>query len=243
MELESKVAIVSGGAVRIGRALSLALAGEGCHVFIHYGRSFGAAEETKAAVEALGVKARIYAADLEDPSSVRGIVPAAISHFGRVDVLINNAAIFLSGRLADTSQQIWDRQFAVNLTAPFILCQDFAAQIPAAGRGSIINLTDARIYRPAADHFAYRLTKAALLAMTETLAHDLAPRITVNALALGAILPPHDKDEEYLQDLTRKRLPLQEHGSSNHVAQNVLHLLSQDFLTGVSIRVDGGEFL
>ena len=243
MELKSKVAIVTGGAVRIGQAITLALAREGCDILIHYGRSSGPAKETMASVEAIGAKATIHQADLSDPAEVRGIVPAAVSHFGRADILINNGAIFLPGGLKETTLDMWERQFAINLQAPFLLSQALANQIPENGRGAIVNITDARIFRPAADHVAYRLTKSALLTMTEALAHDLAPRITVNALALGAILPPPGKGEDHLRKLSQTRVPLGIPGDPDIVADNLLHLLRQDFLTGVTIRIDGGEFL
>jgi NAD(P)-dependent dehydrogenase (short-subunit alcohol dehydrogenase family) len=243
MELKSSVAVVTGGAVRIGRAISLALAGEGCHVLIHYGSSTDQAIETLELVTELGANAAIHQADLSNSAEVRTIIPSAISHFGKVDILINNGAVFLPGGLEETTEEAWDKQHAINLKSPFFLCQDFARQIPVDGRGAIVNITDARVYRPAADHIAYRLTKAALITMTETLAHDLAPRIAVNALALGAILPPSGKGEDHLLALSRSSIPLRIPGNSGIVAENIIHLLRQDFLTGVTIRIDGGEFL
>jgi glucose 1-dehydrogenase len=243
MEFESRVAVITGGAVRIGRELTLALAQRGCDVLIHYGKSAGPAEETKSAAEAYGVRADIYGADLTKAVNVNGIIPAAVSRFGRVDILINNAAIFLEGDLRQTTQQMWDRQFAVNLRAPYLLCRDFARQLPEDHHGAIVNIGDARIYRPGADHFAYRLTKHALQAMTENLALDLAPSITVNAVALGAILPPPGEGIEFLKGLTQTLVPLGKPGNPQTVAENVLHLLSQDFLTGVTVRIDGGQFL
>jgi len=243
MELKSKTAIVTGGAVRIGKAITLALAREGCDILIHYGRSVDQARSTLASVTVMGVKAAIHQADLSDPAAVRTIIPAAVSNFGRVDILVNNGAIFMPGGLMETTEELWDRQIAINLKAPFFLSQAFAKQIPEDGRGAIVNITDARIYRTAADHIAYRLTKDSLVTMTESLAQDLAPQITVNALALGAILPPPGMGEEHLTKLSQTRIPLGVHGSPELVADNLLHLLKQDFLTGVTIRVDGGEFL
>jgi len=243
MNLAGKVAVVTGGAIRVGRAISLALAQAGCHVFIHYGHSAGPALETKEKIEANGVEAEVFSADLADVTSTQLIIPAAVDRFGRVDILINSAAIFLEGDLADTTVKMWDSQFAINLKAPFILSQAFAAQVPPGAEGAIVNIVDARIFRPAADHFAYRLTKSGLLTMTQNLAYDLAPNIRVNAVALGAILPPPGKDDAYLENLAQLRIPLQRAGNAGMVAQNVLHLLSQDFLTGVTIRIDGAEFL
>ncbi|MGW8319671.1 MAG: SDR family oxidoreductase [Candidatus Promineifilaceae bacterium] len=243
MNLEGKVALVTGGAIRVGRAITLALASAGCSVFIHYGRSERPAHETKAEAEAMGVQAHIYSADLADAAAAQTVIPQAVDRFGRIDVLVNSAAIFLSGRLADTTLEMWESQFAINLRAPFLLSQAFASQDRLGDEGAIVNIVDARVFRPAADHFAYRLTKSGLLAMTETLAHDLAPRIRVNAVALGAILPPPGQDRSYLENLAQERVPLKRHGNAEIVAQNVLHLLRQDFLTGVTIRIDGGEFL
>ena len=242
MELKGKVALVTGGAVRVGKALTLALARAGCDVFIHYGRSEGPAKETQAEAEKLGVAAHIYSADLAEAGAVAGVIPAAVGRFGRVDVLVNSAAIFPEDdTVENTNAGGFDTLVAVNLRAPYLLSQAFAAQVSAQGK--IINILDARIRQPAPDHFVYRLTKAALATMTGQMAHALAPKITVNAVALGAILAPPGKDEAYLQNLAEERVPLKRHGSPEIVADNVLHLLRHDFLTGVTIPIDGGEFL
>jgi len=244
MELKGKVALVTGGAVRVGRALTLALAGAGCHVFIHYGRSAGPAQETQAAAQALGVKAQIYSANLLDAAETQAIVPAAVDRLGPVDILINSAAIFPeTDSFAGTDLALWDKLLAVNLRAPFLLSQAFAAQVPAGGQGKIINVLDARLRHPAPDHFVYRLTKGGLWNMTEMAAHTLAPRITVNGVALGAILPPPGQDISYLQNMADTEVPLKRPGSAEIVAEIVLHLLRQDFLTGVVIPIDGGQFL
>jgi glucose 1-dehydrogenase len=132
---------------------------------------------------------------------------------------------------------------AVNLRAPFFLSQAFAAQLPPDLEGQIVNITDARVLRAGFDHLAYRLTKSALVSLTQALALELAPRIRVNAVALGAILPPPGEDERYLQELARKDVPLQQPGNAEMVAANVLHLLRQPFLTGVILPIDGGQFL
>ena len=243
MELTSKTAVVTGGAVRIGRAISVALAEEGCHVFIHYGASQEEAKDTLAMVESRGVRASLYQADLTNLPAVRTIIPSAVSQFGKVDVLVNNAAVFLPGGLMDTREEEWEEQLAINLRAPYFLCQDFARQISKDERGSIVNITDARIYKPAVDHGVYRLSKSALKTMTETLALDLAPNINVNALALGAMLPPHGKGQVDLEAHSKKYIPLGVPGSVEIVTENLIHVLKQDFLTGATIRIDGGEFL
>jgi len=244
MELNGKAALVTGGAVRVGRAIVLALAEAGCNVLIHYGRSAGPAQETQADAIALRVEAFIYSADLSDDEAVQSIIPEAKRRFGQVDILINNAAVFPeTDTFGDTDSSLWEKLFNINLRAPFRLSQAFAAQIPEDGRGKIINIVDARVRRPETDHFVYRLTKGALWQMTEMMSLELAPRITANAVALGAILPPPGAEQAYLEKLAQTRIPLKRAGSTQIVTENVLHLLKQDFLTGVTIPVDGGEFL
>lgn len=244
MELKGKTALITGGAVRVGRALTLALAEAGCNVFIHYGSSAGPAQDAQDKARQFGVEAEIYSANLLDAAETQQILPAAAERFGRVDILVNSAAIFPEeDAFSTTDLALWDKLMAVNLRAPFLLSQAFAGQIPSDGQGKIINILDARVRRPLPDHFVYRLTKHGLWTMTEMLAHELAPRITVNAVALGAILPPPGADESYLQKLAQEKVPLKRPGSPEIVAANVLHLLRQDFLTGIIIPIDGGQFL
>ena len=244
MDLAGKVAVVTGGAVRVGRALTLALAEAGCNVFIHYGRSAQPAQETAVTAEKFGVKTAVFSADLSDIAQIQQVIPQAVNRFGQVDILINNAAIFPEeDSFSHTDPDLWQQLMTINLQAPFLLSQAFVAQLPADQAGKIININDARLNRPLPDHFVYRLAKGGLWQMTEMLAHELAPRITVNAVALGAILPPPGADNSYLQRIAAERIPLRRAGSAAIVAQNVLHLLRQDFLTGVTIPLDGGEFL
>ena len=188
MELHGKTAVVTGGAIRVGRAIALALAEAGCNVFIHYGRSAQPAQQTQAEAAAFGIIAHIYSADLADADATQSIIPAAQAQFGQVDILINNAAIFPDeDSFTSTDLALWDKLMTVNLRAPFLLSRAFAAQIPANGQGKIVNINDGRIRRPAPDHFVYRFSKGGLWQMTEMLAQELAPRITVNQVALGAI--------------------------------------------------------
>lgn len=249
MDLQGKVALITGGAVRVGRALTLALAEAGCDLFIHYGRSATQAQDTQSAAQRLGVQAFVHSTDLADAHALQNLMATAIAHFGQVDILINSAAIFPEeDTFSNTDLELWDKLFAVNLRAPFLLSRAFAAQFDQADpsikrQGKIVNILDARVRRPAPDHFVYRFTKGSLWQMTEMLAHELAPDITVNGVALGAILPPPGADQTYLIKLAQKRIPLQRAGSAEIVAENVIHLLQQDFLTGVVIPIDGGEFL
>jgi NAD(P)-dependent dehydrogenase (short-subunit alcohol dehydrogenase family) len=241
--LAGKVALVTGGAIRVGRAIVLALAEAGCEVVIHYGSSAGPAEETAAEAAAIGVQVHTMRADLARQDDTEALVPAAVRAAGRIDILVNNAAIFEEGGLAEANAPQWERELAINLRAPFFLSQAFVRQLPAGREGQIVNITDARVLRAGSDHLIYRLTKSGLVTLTRALALELAPQVRVNAVALGAILPPPGEDESYLQQLAQERVPLRRPGSAELVAANVLHLLQQPFLTGVVLPLDGGEFL
>jgi pteridine reductase len=242
-ELAGKRALVTGGAIRVGRAIVLALAEAGCDVVIHYGSSTGPAEETAAEAAAFGAQVHTLRADLARYDEAETLLPAAARTAGPIDILVNNAAIFEAGGLAEANGPQWEREMAINLRAPFFLSQAFVRQLPAGREGQIVNITDARVLRAGSDHLVYRLTKSALVTLTRALALELAPQVRVNAVALGAILPPPGEDESYLQQLAQERVPLRRAGSAELVAANVLHLLQQPFLTGVILPLDGGEFL
>jgi NAD(P)-dependent dehydrogenase (short-subunit alcohol dehydrogenase family) len=246
MDLNSKVALVTGGGIRVGRAIVIALAKAGCDVFIHYGNSAIPAAEVQAKAESLGVRAVTYSADLADPTATDTVIPKAIEAFGKVDILINSASIFPEKDTFDLIDvALWDEIFAINLRAPFQLSQSFAKQIPLDGKGKIININDARIPHPNPENFSYRLTKRALWDMTEMMALELAPRITVNGLALGQIFePPHEPDgQKFMEDFAQKNIPLKIPGHPQVVTDCALFLLAQDFLTGTTIRLDGGEYI
>lgn len=242
MKLDGKVAIVTGGAVRLGKALALALAEQGVRLAIHYGSSAGPAQELVKEIRLLGSEATAIQADLSLPGEARSIVERAVAHFGQVDILVNSAAIFEPGNWDDTTEANWDRHFAINLKSPFFLSQAFAAQVGRDQAGHIVNIADWRGARPGPDHVAYTLTKAAVIAMTRSLALALAPNILVNAIAPGLILPPPGQDQAYLE---RKagQVPVQRVGSPEEIANTLVFLLRSDFITGDLIFVTGGEHL
>jgi NAD(P)-dependent dehydrogenase (short-subunit alcohol dehydrogenase family) len=242
MELIGKVAIVTGGAVRLGRALSLALAEQGARLGIHYGSSAGPAQELVKEIRALGSDATTIQADLSQPGEARSIVERAVAYFGQVDILVNSAAIFEPGNWDDTTEANWDRHFAINLKSPFFLSQAFAAQVGRDQAGHIVNIADWRGVRPGPDHVGYTLTKAALIAMTRSLALGLAPNIQVNAIAPGLILPPPGQDQAYLEKKA-SHVPIQRVGSPQAVADAMVFLLRSDFITGDLLFVTGGEHL
>jgi pteridine reductase len=242
MELCGKAAIVTGGAVRLGRALALALGEEGVRVCIHYGSSASAAEAVVGQIRAMGSDAVAIQADLGRPSEVTSIVERAAAHLGQVDILVNSAAIFEPGNWDDTTGANWDRHFAINLKSPFFLSQAFAVQVGRGRPGHIVNIADWRGARPGPDHMAYTLTKAAIIAMTKSLALALAPNIQVNAIAPGLILPPPGQDQAYLERKA-SQVPAQRVGSPQEIARAMVFLLRSDFVTGDLVFVTGGEHL
>jgi len=243
MELKGKNALVTGAGIRVGRAIALALGKAGANVVVHYGRSENPAAETAEGIRNEGAQAWTLSADLAQQHEVQALIPAACEVAGHLDVLVNSAALFTEGGLVDTTPELWDREMAINLKAPALLTRSFIEQLPAGHEGGVVNITDARINRPGVDHFAYRLTKGALADMTRNLALELAPAVRVNAVALGAVMPPPGKEQDHLDRIAQERVPLKRSGSAEGVAEQVLHLLRSDFLTGVVIPYDGGEFL
>jgi pteridine reductase len=242
MELTNKVALVTGGAVRLGRAIALGLAEGGADVAITYNSSAGPAEKAVADIEALGRGALSVQSNFNRALDMERLVAEVVAHFGHLDVLVNSAAIFEPGRWHDTTEENWDRHFAINLKAPFFLSQAFAQALGEDARGHIVNIADWRGVRPGTDHVAYTLTKSGLIAMTKSLALALAPRVQVNAIAPGLILPPPGRDESYLEKKAPS-IPLQRPGSAEEIVKAVLYLVRSDFATGDLVYVTGGEHL
>ncbi len=241
MELDGKVAIVTGGAVRIGRAIVTRLAQFGVEICLHYGKSTVQAQETIDDIRSLEGTIKPVQADLTDPvQAAQTIVKHAVSQFGHVDILVNNAGVFEEGSLADTTEDSWDRHFAINLKAPFFLSQAFAAQRQTGRRAHIVNLADWRALQPDTHHVAYTLTKSALVSLTHCLARQLAPDVQVNAIAPGAILPPGDSGLDFMENLVH-RIPLHRTGTPDDVCDALIFLLHSDFITGEVIHVTGGE--
>lgn len=240
MTLAGKTILVTGGARRIGGVISRAVAEAGADVILHHNRSLPEAEEVAAQIRAADRRAWILQADLEDPAQAAALLERAWD-LVPLDALINNAAIFLHGNALDTSVERWQKHLAINLTAPFLLSQAFARHLAPDREGRILNILDWRALRPGADHFAYTISKAALAAMTQSLAAGLAPRITVNGLAFGAILPPADgaSTTGVLQSVPAGRW-----ADTREVAESVVFLLSGPaYITGEILHLDGGRHL
>lgn len=242
MDLAGKTAIVTGAGVRLGRAMALALADRGMRLVIHYHASAGPAQEVVDQIASRGGEAVAVQADLGQPRLAPSIVERAVEHFGPVDVLVNNAAIFERGDWHNTGEDNWDRHFDINLKSPFFLTQAFARQISAPRRGHVVNIADWRGLRPSGRYIAYTLTKAALIAMTQSLAQALAPDIQVNAILPGLILPLAGHGPEGLNEAARA-IPAGRPGSEAEIVKALLYLLEADFISGELLHVTGGEHL
>lgn len=243
MDLAGRNALVTGGGTRLGRAIAEGLAAAGAAVAIQYHSSATEAAEVVETVRRSGGKAVALQADLTVAESCSGVVRRAAGELGGLDVLINSAAVFLPGTLASTTLAEWEAQFALNLRAPFLLTRELVAQLQPEGRGKVINVADARLRRAAPGHLAYRLSKAALVHMTEVLAVELAPRVTVNAVAPGAMLAPPGEGASAFAQRVARVVPLERAGGTAPVVEAVLYLLREDFATGVVLPLDGGEYL
>jgi hypothetical protein len=234
-----KTALVTGAGRRIGRHIALALADEGVNIVIHYRNSVKEAESLRAELSARGVNAWLVRADFEDLEDTGKSFRVAADTAGTIDFLVNNASSFIPSTIDDIEFAGLMRDFQVNAWSPFALSRLFARRF---GSGKIINLIDTRAVGYDQAHVGYALSKKALLALTELLAIELAPGITVNAVAPGLILPPDGKDQKYLEELASS-VPLRRHGNVADITDAVLFLLESDFLTGQVIFVDGGRHL
>ncbi len=238
--LRGKTILITGAARRVGRLFALACGRAGANIIIHHGHSAAQALDLKAELVAFAPQVWILQADISDPQESAQLISRA-NELSPLYGLVNSAAIFEALSFQDTTLEDWQRHLSINLTAPFLLSQEFAKQIPQNQHGCIVNILDWRALRPGADHFPYTISKAALAAMTKSLAAALAPRITVNGLALGAILPPVDgaASEGILHNI-----PAQRWSKDGEVEDALLFLLSgASYITGEIIHVDGGRHL
>lgn len=242
-DLRGKTAIVTGGAHRIGRALAERLAREGMHVCISYAKSRAAALETIKVLEGYGIRPQATHADFSDPvSAAQRLIAAAQASYGPLNVLVNCAAIFEPGRLAETDEADWDRHLNINLKAPAFLCREFAKCLAPGRTAHIVNIVDWRALRPGVGHLAYTVSKAGLVALTKILAQELAPQVQVNAIAPGAILPAPGASAEEFAAIGRST-PLQRTGNAEEIADALVYLLGSAYVTGEVLHVTGGQQL
>ena len=242
-EIAGRTAIVTGGAVRIGRGIAAGLARAGARVLVHYGGSRDEAAALVKELRAEGHAAASVQADLAEPlAAVQSVFAAAAREFGAVDILVNSAAIFEAGSLESTSEENWDRHQAINLKAPFFLAQAFARQLPTDRAGNILNIIDWRGTHPVPGHVAYTAAKAGLAALTQLLAQEVGARIRVNGIAPGAILPPPGWDRPRFETLAAG-IPVARVGNVGNIVDAARFLLCNDFLNGEILHVTGGQEL
>jgi NAD(P)-dependent dehydrogenase (short-subunit alcohol dehydrogenase family) len=238
--LQGQVALVTGAAKRIGRAIALTLAEAGARVVVSYSTSEAEAEETVREIERRGGQGVAMQADVSRPAEVKKLVAAAEKKFGPVDILVNNAGIFAALQWDKISEADWDRFQNVNLKAQFFCAQAVAKGMKERRRGKIINLASLGGLRAWPTFIPYCVSKAGVIMLTRCLARALAPEIQVNAVAPGSIqFPGEEPNENYIH-----RAPLKRTGTPQDVARAVLFLCTQaDFITGQVLVVDGGYSL
>ena len=241
MELRGRVALVTGGARRVGAAIARALAAKGMHVGVHYGSSSAEAEQMVKELRAAGVKAEAFGADLRKVEEAKGLADRVAKYFGTLDVVVNSAANMLEGPVESVTPEQWEETFSLNLRAPFFVTQGALVHLKQ-GKGKVVNIADLAGLEPWPKYVAHCTSKAGVIMLTKSLARALAPDITVNAVAPGAVLLPDDWD-----DATRKHFaetaPLKRLGSAEDVAGAVVYLLEADYVTGEVLVVDGGRLL
>jgi NAD(P)-dependent dehydrogenase (short-subunit alcohol dehydrogenase family) len=237
-----KAALVTGGARRIGRALSLALVEDGYAVAIHHHHSYQEAEALAAEITQAGGKAVALAGDLADEAAVAELLPRATAVLGPIGCLVNNAAIFENDRVATATRDSWDRHLAINLRAPFVLMQSFARHLPEKAGGVIVNLLDERVWNLTPYFVSYTLSKTGLWTLTQTMALALAPRIRVNGIGPGPTLPSPRQSARQFLDRCQK-MPLRRGTSPDEIAAALRFILAAPAMTGQMIALDGGEHL
>lgn len=248
MDLTGKVALVTGGAHRVGKAIALALAREGANLVIHYGSSENVAQQTVAEITTSGLEAISAQADLRDPARIEALFEIVQNHFGRLDVLVNSAASFQKRPFEQIGLDDWEQVMAVNLRAPF-LCTQHAAPLmrfehSGDEAGLIINIADLSGVYPWIGYAHHGVSKAGLIHLTKATARELAPQIRVNVIVPGPILPPPgmSPDGEKWRRVSGV-VPLGRAGDPKNVGQAVVFLAHNDYVTGATIEVDGGEHL
>ena len=239
---QPKTVLITGAAMRLGRAIALELASAGWSVAVHYRSSAAEAEETAKAILAKGARAAIIKADLAKESEMQTLIAQARDALGPITALVNNASIFEDDSIATMSRESWDRHIETNLRAPLVLSQNFARDLPPNIEGAIVNLLDQRLFKPTPHFLSYSVSKAGLHWLTTTLAQALAPRIRVNAVAPGPTLRNARQSEADFRRQTEATL-LRRGPSPEDIAAAVRYLLEARAVTGQTLVVDGGQHL
>lgn len=232
-----QAALVTGGAIRVGRHFALTLANAGYDIAIHYSSSVQAAEQTAAEIRELGVECEIFQCDFLRGGDPSPLIDAVVERFPALSVLVNCASIYNAAPIAETSLEMLQQEFQVNFFAPFMLCGAFANRVE---RGNIINILDNKIQFQQYQYGAYLSTKKALGELTKMAAMEFAPRIRVNGICPGVIMPGVTRSDAYIE-WRNQGIPLARKGEAQELGKALLYLLDNEYVTGQQLFVDGGE--
>jgi pteridine reductase len=242
MDLAGRAALVTGAGRRVGQAIAIGLARSGCDVAVHFHRSQDGADHAAAEIRAAGRRAELLAADLRDAHAARELAPRAARMLGRLDVLVNSAAVMTRDPVESVTPERWDETFELNVRAVFFVTQGAIPHLRAA-RGKIVNLADIAAFEPWPAYVPHCTSKAAVIMLTKGLARALAPEIAVNAVAPGPVLAPESWDAAQREHI-RSTTPLGRWGTPGDVVAAVRFLIEgTDYMTGSVIVVDGGRLL
>ncbi len=237
-----RTALVTGAAKRIGASIARDLASHDFGVAIHAGSSANEAESLAAEIRRNGGRAAVIMADLFDPAQAAGIMASAVAALGPVDLVVNNASVFIDDSLDTFNDEIWERHFALHVKAPSLIVREFARQLPQGLGGLAVNIIDQRVWAPNPRFYSYTLSKAALWMATCTMAQDLAPRIRVNAIGPGPTLPsPRQSKEDF--DAQVAALILKQGPRLTDFGRTIRYLYDTPSITGQMIALDGGQHL
>ncbi len=237
-----RVALVTGGARRIGAAICQDLADHGWSVAIHYNRSQEEAEDLAERIRRSGGGARSVGCDLGDPSQLPGLIPQVAEALGPPTLLVNNAATFARDEIGELDRSAWEAQLAVNLAAPVFLTEALAGQLADGVQGNVVNILDQRVLKPLPVYVSYQLSKSALHTATRTLAQALAPRVRVHGIAPGPTLAHTHQTTERFDQITRS-VPLQRGAELAEFGRAVRFFVDNASITGQTVALDGGQHL
>ena len=242
MEIKNKVALITGAATRVGRVIALTLAQRGVNIAFTYLSDAEPWRDTLAEIEATGVKALALPLDVRQPEQPAVVVEQVTAHFGHVDILVNNASVWLKSPFLEISQQEWSTALDINLTGPFLVAQAVAPKMLQQQAGVIINITDLSAYQTWQGYAHHSASKAGLVALTRVMAAELAPHVRVNAIAPGTVLLPDNASQEK-RHWSEENSLLKRVGQPEDVAKTVAFLIEMDFATGAVYFMDGGRAL
>ena len=234
--------IITGGAKRLGSEIAMCFASKEYDIALHYNTSHDDALNLQSKIRALGVTCELFRHDLRDVSGIPKLMKEIKEKFPNATTLINNASVFGRGKFLETSEELFDAQFAINFKAPFFLTQEFAKIFASNSGANIINMLDTNITKNGGSHFAYLISKKTLAEFTKMAARDLGAKARVNGVCIGGVLPADEADAVYIAKLKNTN-PLQQNPSAKQVAEAVYYLSKNNALTGQFLFIDGGQNL